>query len=129
MFFLNIKNELTLRLPEPLSQNKTTMSKATKQRKRKDAPPSRAVDKNWLTSLIQQSGPAADVPSKAERIQKRQAKKRRREERQQHHEATPSFLQERRRVEADERSNKNTSQSTSKKLKSSRSVCRLVWRL
>jgi DNA polymerase III gamma/tau subunit len=118
MFFLNIKNELTLRLPEPLSQNKTTMSKATKQRKRKDAPPPRAVDNNWLTSLIQQSGPAADVPSKAERIQKRQAKKRRREERQQHHEATPSFLQERRRVEADERSNKNTSQSTSKKLKS-----------
>ena len=39
------------------------------------------MDDNWLSSLVQQSGPA-NVPSKAERIEKRQAKKQRREERQ-----------------------------------------------
>jgi len=100
------------------------MSKVSKQGKRKDPPPSRSFDNNWLNSLIKQSGPAPDLPSKVERIEKRQAKKRRREERQQensshhHEEATQSLVLQRRRFETDERSHKNTSQSTSKKLKS-----------
>jgi hypothetical protein len=58
----------------------TTMAKKTKQGKRK-APPAGAVDGNWLSSLVQQSGPAI-VPTKAERIEKRLAKKQRRQERQ-----------------------------------------------
>jgi hypothetical protein len=102
------------------SRKSSTMTKANKQGKRKDPPPSREVDNNWLTSLIKQSGPAADVPSKAERIEKRQAKKRRRDERlhsSQQPEATPALLQQRR-FQTDERLKKDTIQSTSKKLKS-----------
>lgn len=84
------------------------MAKKNKQGKRKDPPPARAVDDNWLFSLVQQSGPA-NVPSKAERIEKRQAKKQRREERQ-----APVAQHQRLK---DGKSENDTSQSNRKNLK------------
>ena len=80
-----------------------------KKQKRKDPPHVRAVDDNWLISLVHQSGPA-NVPSKAERIEKRQAKKQRREERQ-----APVAQHQR---PKDQKSENGPSQSNRKNLKS-----------
>ena len=99
------KLQLVSQSNEKIKTAAATMAK-NKQGKRKEP----VINDDWLSSLVQQSG-TADLPSKAERIEKRKAKKQRRDDRQQ-----PAA--HRQQQEEQQPTKQDVQQSTKKNLKS-----------